>query len=138
MILLLIFCLFFSFSEDYDFMHCRGHPGGNKLNRVSGVKLYRIISYANWKIAGAEFRKHEDFGMKIVNAGEFLPSAKWIEKWRKENRPEYIYETSLPQSFGASEKIRPLDDNQKVLDEIMKKHSSKYDIWYLLIIYSSF
>ena len=69
-----IFCLYLSFSEDYDFMHCRGHPGGEKLNRVSGSKLYRIISYPDWKIGGAEFRKQEDFGVKIVNAGEFLPS----------------------------------------------------------------
>jgi len=119
-------------------MHCRGHPGGEKLDRVAGSWLYKIISYPNWKIAGEEFRKHDDFGVKITNAGEFLPSAKWIEIWRKENRPEYIYETSLPQSFGASEKIRPLDDNQKVLDEIMKKHSSKYEEWYLRIIYFLF
>ena len=36
--------IFLRFSEDYVFEHYRPHPNGDKLKRVSGVKLYWIIS----------------------------------------------------------------------------------------------
>jgi len=119
-----------SFSEDYNFEHCRPHPLGEKLKRVSGAKLYRIISYPCWRIAGKAFREHEDFGQVILDAGEFLPSVKWIEQWRQDNRAHFIYENTLPKSFGANEKSRPLNENQRVLDAIVKKRSSKYSEWY--------
>ena len=120
-----------SFSEDFSFEHCRTHPNGDKLKRKSGAKLYRIISQPCWRVAGRFFRESNDFGQAILDAGEYLPSAKWIEQWRQENRPHFVYENTLPQSFGASEKARPLNDNQRVLDAVMKKNSSKYDEWYL-------
>ena len=128
------FCILLRFSEDYSYEHCRPHPGGEKLSRVSGSKLYRILSYPNWKIAGAEFRKSRDFGYKIQEAGEFVPSAKWLEKWRKEHQPHFIYENSLPTSFGANERRRPLNDNHRVLNAAVKKYASpaKYELWYLI------
>ena len=122
------FC-FFRFSEEYSFEHCRGHPGGEKWKRKDESKLYKVLSFADWRIGGAEFRKHEDFGLKIKDAGEFLPSAKFIEQWRQKNRPDYIYETTLPHSYGASERLRPLNDNQRVLDHLMKVSSKKYETW---------
>ena len=117
------------FSEDYSFEHCRPHPNGEKLKRVSGAKLYRIISQPCWRIAGSVFRESEDFGQKILDAGEFLPSAKLIEQWRQQNYAHFVYETTLPHSFGADERSRPLNDNQRVLDAVMKEHSRKYDEW---------
>ena len=110
--------------------HSRPHPGGEKWRSGEEARIYKIISQPDWKIAGKYFRESKDFGEKIVEANEFLPSAEYIEKWRKQNRPDFIYETSLPDSYGANERSRGLHANHHTLTALIQRYSTRVSEWY--------
>ena len=131
---ILSFVCFLRFSQDTSLPieHCRHHAGGEKWKSGEESRIYKIISQPDWRIAGKVFLNGDMFGKKIRDAEEFMPSPEYIEKWRKANRPDFIYENSLPQSFGANEKSRSLHANHHTLTEVIRRYGTKrkIDEWY--------